>query len=432
MDLTGQVILGFLEEDDSRRVLFRVRPLLSPLGLISPEDLEELEQDGYLRVAPDRQEQHSFKDRMRALGSLCLIDLRDAQSSLGKVRPNKHYQPGRGDSNRYIIYSDAVRELPGELVYEVVAEDKRASALTKQYYLRTGGRISGPHCPENSLSCPNSQTLMPDCDRLFLVEMPDGSSRMFYWPESEREEEAITTEEQPQTTAQAEMEAAPATPADSHLSQFDQAAGSVHKALAEAGFDLDEQQAGFLLLLCLLNSRVQLWGDNVADAHLAGKTLCALFGEGLCSVDSQAGEEDGDQLQLIYAQTLFVKRSLKRYHTAPWPVARLLSGPGFPALHPNLSKLDQASLLPSIRGACTVLDEQTRQRLTHMLQNTIKEGCALPLMMRAQMAEFLCFAQTLFENKTEEAFHYAQSVYALPYLQAKGYSADEAWELLKR
>lgn len=425
MDLTGQIILAFLEEDDARRVLFRVRPLLSPQGLISPEDLEELADDGFLRVAPDRQEQHSFKDRMRELGSLCLIDLRDAQSALGKVRPNKNYQTNRGDSNRYIVYSDAVKALPGEMVYEVVAEDKKATALTKQYYLRTGGRISGPHCPDNSLSCPNSQTLMPDCDRLFLVEMPDGLSRMFYWPESAIEMEKTEAAPVVETTGET-FEPARGIP------QFEQAAASVHKALLDAGFDVDEQQAGFLLLLCLLSDRVQLWGDNLADARLAAQTVCALLDEGLCLVDSQAGEDQDAHLQLIYTQTLFAQRRMKRYRASPWPVVRVQSGQGFPALHKNSMTLDTKALLPAIRGACTVLDETTVSKLNGMLQNTIKEGCALPLVMRAHMAEYLCFAQTLFQGQTDSAFQYVQHVYALPYLQAKGYSSDEAWELLSR
>ncbi|HPY44135.1 MAG TPA: hypothetical protein PLO90_07210, partial [Clostridia bacterium] len=74
MDLTGQMILAYLEEDDVRRVLFRARPLLSARGAFTQEDLDELELDGFLRVAPDRQEQHSFKERMRSLGTLCLIN----------------------------------------------------------------------------------------------------------------------------------------------------------------------------------------------------------------------------------------------------------------------------------------------------------------------------------------------------------------------
>ena len=63
MDLSGQIILAYLEEDDTRRVLYRVRPLLNEQGPISLEDLEAFGEEGYLRVAPDRQEQHSFKDR---------------------------------------------------------------------------------------------------------------------------------------------------------------------------------------------------------------------------------------------------------------------------------------------------------------------------------------------------------------------------------
>ena len=60
MDITGQIVLAYLEEDDSKRVLFRVRPLLTAFGALSAEDLEAFQQDGFLRIAPDKHEQHTF------------------------------------------------------------------------------------------------------------------------------------------------------------------------------------------------------------------------------------------------------------------------------------------------------------------------------------------------------------------------------------
>ena len=289
MEFAGQLMLAYLEEDDTRRVLFRVRPLISQEGAFTPEDLEELEQDGFLRIAPDRQEQHSFKDRMSELGSLCLINLLHAETAMGKVRLNKNYAPGRGDNNRYIIYSDAIQALPSEMVYEVVSEDKRHTALTSQYYLRAGGRISGPHCRQGSITCPASQSLMPDCERLFLVEMPDGTSRMFYWPRSEQLEglrqaaetasEASETDEDAQADWLAEdadtQEDVPFTPPSYPL--FDAARQQVYDALRVSGFDLDEAQAAHLLMACLLFERVGLAGDNLSDAYFAAQTLLELF-----------------------------------------------------------------------------------------------------------------------------------------------------------
>ena len=133
MDLNGQLILAYLQEDDTRRVLFRVRPLMTEHGVFPPEEVEEFGNEGFLRIAPDRLEQHTFKERMRSLGSLCLIDLLEADSGLGKVRSNKNYAPDRNEPNRYIIYSDAVTSLPEGLLYEVVSEDKSAGALGSVY-----------------------------------------------------------------------------------------------------------------------------------------------------------------------------------------------------------------------------------------------------------------------------------------------------------
>ncbi|HSK69955.1 MAG TPA: hypothetical protein VLA21_11900 [Candidatus Limnocylindria bacterium] len=207
MEWTGQMILAYLEEDDTRRVLFRTRPLVSAAGALTPENLEDFGQEGYLRIAPDKQEQHSFKERMRGLGPLCLINLLEATPAMGKIRPNKNYAPGRGEVNRFIVYSDTVQALPDDLVYEVVSEERGLAPLTRKYFLRTGGRIAGPFC-QSGANCPVSHSLPPDCDRLFLVEMPDRTNRMFYWPQ-----------EQPARKAPAEPEAPAKEPAASPAAQ---------------------------------------------------------------------------------------------------------------------------------------------------------------------------------------------------------------------
>ena len=189
MDLSGQRFLAYLQEDNTQRVLFRVRPLLSPEGLLAAEDIAGYRDQGFLRIAPDRQEQHTFKERMRELGGLCVLDLREAAQ--GKVRPNRNYAPGRGESNRYIVYSDAIKALPEDLVYEVVSkEDSRTAPLTPRYYVRSGGFINGPFPMDGETEGGDgaSQALPPDCDRLFLVTMPDKQHRLFYWPEEVKEE----------------------------------------------------------------------------------------------------------------------------------------------------------------------------------------------------------------------------------------------------
>ena len=144
MDLSGRLFLAVVEEDNTQRILFRVRPLLGEEGPVQQEELDELGDDGYLRVVPDRHEQHTFKERMRELGALCLINLRDTPPGLDKVRPNKNYAPQRGERNRFVIYSDAVRGLEDLAIYEVISEGRAAVAGTSAYYLRKGGHIQGP------------------------------------------------------------------------------------------------------------------------------------------------------------------------------------------------------------------------------------------------------------------------------------------------
>lgn len=182
MEFSGRFFLAAIEEDNTQRALFRVRPLLSEEGGIPPEDIDTLGDEGFLRVVPDRAEQHSFKERMRELGHLCLIDLRSVPAEISKVRNNKNYSPSAGEVNRYVIYSDAIRELSEAEIYEVVAEGRAAQPDTVNYYLRKGGHIQGPFDagsaePAAPLSC-----IAPDNSRLFCVTMPDGREKLYYWP----------------------------------------------------------------------------------------------------------------------------------------------------------------------------------------------------------------------------------------------------------
>ena len=110
MELNGQLVLGWLEEDNPQRGHFRVRPLLLSGGPISPEDQAVYRDDGYIRIVPDKNEQRTFKDRMRKTGSLCVMDLRESPKENGKLRPNKNYAPSKGEKNRYIIYSVVSRD----------------------------------------------------------------------------------------------------------------------------------------------------------------------------------------------------------------------------------------------------------------------------------------------------------------------------------
>ena len=388
MDFTGQLILAYLEEDDTRRVLFRVRPLITREGGINPEDLEELEQDGFLRIAPDRQEQHSFKERMGTLGSLCLINLTHPETALGKVRLNKNYAPGRGENNRYIIYSDAIQALPSEMVYEVVSEEKQHSSLTRLYYLRSGGRISGPHCPLGQAPCPASQSLMPDCERLFYVEMPDGTSRMFYWPLEEEpgmeQAAADAPAESPALPLEGDRPAAPQGP-------FEDGAARLEAALLAAGFLVDRPFARHLLLTCLLSDRLELLADNLADAGQAANVLAGLFPEAVVVQEGTSQEAAPGALVLLAGCGPLGKKQRRRYLKKPWPRVALTGSEGFPAwtagpeIPLNHKALQEAlQLLPP--------DEGTLEALEQFLARVQREDCPLPLYVKGLVQRLACGA----------------------------------------
>lgn len=414
MDLNGQLILAFLQEDDARRVLFRVRPLLTEHGAFPPEEVEELKNEGYLRIAPDRLEQYTFKERMRSLGSLCLINLVGTDAALGKVRPNKNYAPDRNEPNRYIIYSDAITALPEDLLYEVVSEDKSAGALTGQYYLRSGGRISGPYCKSGTLSCPASHTLMPDNDRLFLVEMPDKTNRMFYWPQTEEsgvdQVPAIGTRTQPEppvVTPQSHDEPGSQGEGAGDMSElsvklyFVLAAEGLMRALRTSGFVIDEKTAEQALVLLAYSKKVQLAGDCLADAHLAEKIIKSLLPESFCHELICSGPD------------IFVKQD--DFQKRPWPLLRLTSGDGVPA-NRDFDLLDEKELLSTFGKADIKQDEQLQ--LFDRLHSQVKaQGQALPLCFRRDLMDYLNHAARLTGLYEEDILAFAWTVFAEPWLQ---------------
>lgn len=209
MEFSGRVFLASIEEDNIQRSLFRVRPLLDASGPISQEDMDSLEDEGFLRIVPDKQEQYTFKDRMRTLGTMCMIDLRRVPPEISKVRLNKNYAPAKGERNRHVIYSDAILSLEGQPICEVVADPRSPVPVTSCYYLRSGGHIEGPYdkykaAPVDALSC-----IAPDSDRLFAVTMPDERERLFFWPDNGPRPLEVSPPEQ---TTQEQAPAAAAAP----------------------------------------------------------------------------------------------------------------------------------------------------------------------------------------------------------------------------
>ena len=429
MDITGQIVLAYLEEDDSKRVLFRVRPLLTMYGILGAEDLDAYELDGYLRIAPDKGEQHTFKERMRGLGPICLINLKDTRQALGKIRPNKNYAPSKGETNRYIVYSDAVQPLPDDLLYEVISGDKGTSPCTRRYYLRSGGRISGPYCAATGPDCPASHSLPPDCDRLFLVELPDNSSRMFYWPESEMKvsNEAAPPHNDPPASPPAQENRTPEASGN-----FRKAASGLLKAMEDAGFLMTQARADQLLIMCLLSKHPQISARCLADARLAAETVASLFLDGTVMVEGGGGRQDDAVTVLHYAAGHGIAaEDEKRYENIPWPVFYATSGDSWPQQHPKGgARISKKMLLQGLLQEETSLNEETQTRLAALHQALEVKSEPLPLIIRREVGEWIKSGAQVIPGGQEKALDDALDCWAKPWLRFRGYTGSDLDEMM--
>ena len=120
MNLDHCLLFSWIEEDNIQKAYFRVRPMLTLEGDVRAEAEQLWPGEGCLRIVPDRNELHSFKGRMRALGNWCVVDLRGLPADAGKIRTNKNFNPTRGEVNQYILYSDTVHSLPTCAFYQIV------------------------------------------------------------------------------------------------------------------------------------------------------------------------------------------------------------------------------------------------------------------------------------------------------------------------
>ena len=177
MNFQGKAILVYLEEDNIARAYFRVQPLMTQEGPIGPV-AAEYPDDGFLRIVPDKNEQHTFKERMRSLTGLCLVDLRCFPLDANKIRTNKNYSPSRGETNQFIVYSDAVRSLPEDLLFQVVGEGEVKNAFTPQVYIRNGANIQGPFRREDGQSVGETAQLPPDSAEIHTLTV-NGQENLF-------------------------------------------------------------------------------------------------------------------------------------------------------------------------------------------------------------------------------------------------------------
>ena len=285
--------------------------------------------------------------------------------------------------------------------------------LTEQFYLRSGGRISGPHCKSDALSCPASHTLMPDNERLFLVEMPDKTSRMFYWPQTEKtgQENASDAGACPQPAlalmlpdiqeeAVAGKKAAAGEARQPKKPDDFKGVQAFMKALCACGFIIDEATAGQALALLVSCKKVQLIGDCLADAHFAKKTIKSLLPEGFCpelicsSPDRLTKQED--------------------FQKKPWPVLRLESGDRVPE-NRGFDLLDEKELLDAFGKADIKPNEQLN--LFDRLHSQVKaQGQTLPLGYRRDLLDYLNHAACLPGLLKEDILAFAWTAFAEPWL----------------
>ncbi|MCI5772741.1 MAG: hypothetical protein MR021_08030 [Clostridiales bacterium] len=213
MNFSGKTILVFLEEDNIQRAYFRVRPLLSDEGALDKAAAEQFPDEGYLRIVPDKNEQHTFKERMRTLCGLCVVDLSALPPEVNKIRTNKNYSPARGENNQFIVYSDAVQPLPRDVFFQVVSEKEVQTALTPLVYTRNGANIQGPFDHETGAPAGDTVKLPPDSADIHSVTLPDGRELLFYCSARQPRSEAPAAPAQ-ETAAEATIPSdVPAAPA---------------------------------------------------------------------------------------------------------------------------------------------------------------------------------------------------------------------------
>lgn len=180
MNCDKELVLVYLEEDNIARAYFRVRPLLTISGDAQEKAAQLWPDHGCLRIVPDRNEQHTFKDRMRAIGPYCIMDLTGFSPEANKIRTNKNYHPDRGEYNQFILYSDTVRPLPEHTFYQVLdgaVGDFAALAeksITPLFFIREDGALHGPvrtSAPEQPAADDGS------VEPIYSIACPDGQTR---------------------------------------------------------------------------------------------------------------------------------------------------------------------------------------------------------------------------------------------------------------
>lgn len=181
MNLERELVFCFIEEDNIQRAYFRVRPLLTVSGAVQDEAQRLWPDDGCLRIVPDRNEQHTFKERMRTLGSWCVMNLVGISADANKIRTNKNYKPDKGERNQFILYSDTVQALPEHTFFQVLEGSAgdyaalAAKAITPLFYIRENDTLYGPVSKQRPAQ---PETAQEAFGVLYPLACPDGAERV--------------------------------------------------------------------------------------------------------------------------------------------------------------------------------------------------------------------------------------------------------------
>ena len=188
--INGTFSLAYVDEDNKQRVIFRVIPLITREGVVFRNGKELFPDEAGLRVVPDKREQSTFKERMRAMGNLCVIDLASNEGrELLKVRQNKNYDPAQGEKNQWAIYSDVILEFAPGAAFEVLDWQEGGVSLnlsrviTPEILLLYNKVLYGPLARDCAATAIIGDLKPFGNDRFLLhtVELPDGQAHTVYW-----------------------------------------------------------------------------------------------------------------------------------------------------------------------------------------------------------------------------------------------------------